>query len=161
MAGQVAETGTQKVKVGDVAPDFTLPDQDQKPVKLSDFRGKKNVLLAFYPFDWSPVCTNENVCFTQDLSRFSSSDTEVLGISIDSVWSHKAWVEARGFRHRLLADVKKEVIKLYGLYRDDIGCSERATVIVDKSGKAIFVKVQEIRTARDNQEILDALSKLN
>src|SRR5262245_57384623 len=123
------------IKIGEAAPDFELPNQEQKKVKLSDFKGKKNVVLAFYPFDWSPVCQNENACFTQDASRFASADTEVFGISIDSTWSHKAWADKMGYKHNLLADVKKDVIARYGLLRDDIGCAERATVVVDKSGK--------------------------
>jgi peroxiredoxin len=151
----------QPIKVGDKAPDFELPNQEQKKVKLSDFAGKKNVVLAFYPFDWSPVCQKENVCFTQDFGNFSSANAEVLGISIDSPWSHKAWAEKMGYKHNLLADVKKEVIAKYGLLREDIGCAERATVVVDKSGKVAYVKVQEILTARDNKEILGILKNLN
>src|SRR6184192_4549527 len=73
-----------EIKVGDPAPDFSLKDQDQKEVKLSDFRGKKHVCLAFYPLDWSPVCTGENKCLTDDFPSFQSSNAEVVGISTDS-----------------------------------------------------------------------------
>src|SRR5207249_10270430 len=91
-----------EIKVGDPAPDFTLKDQDQKDVKLSDFRGKKNVVLAFYPLDWSPVCTGENKCLTDDFPIFQSSNAEVFGISTDIFFSQKAWAEALGPKHRLL-----------------------------------------------------------
>lgn len=147
----------KEIEVGDEAPDFILKDQDQKEVKLSDYRGKKNVVLAFYPLDWSPVCTNENKCFTNDLPKFQDTDTEVFGISIDSTWSHKAWADALGLKHRLLSDMKRDAVKNYGLYLEDANIGKRATVIVDKKGKVRYKKVQEILTARDNNEILKAL----
>jgi len=149
-----------EIKVGDPAPDFTLKDQDQKEVKLSDFRGKKHVVLAFYPLDWSPVCTGENKCLTDDFPSFQSSNAEVVGISTDSFFSHKAWADHLELKHRLLADMHRTVSKAYGLYFEPLNCAKRATVIVDKHGKVAYVKVQEIRTARDDKEILAALSKL-
>ncbi len=150
-----------EIKVGDTAPDFTLKDQDQKDVKLSDFREKKNIVLAFYPLDWSPVCTGENKCLTDDFPSFQSSNAEVFGISTDSFYSHKAWVDALELKHRLLADMHRTVAKAYGLYFDPLNCAKRATVIVDRQGKVAYVKVQEIKTARDDKEILAALKKLN
>ncbi len=150
-----------EIKVGETAPDFTLKDQDQKDVKLSDFRGKKNIVLAFYPLDWSPVCTGENKCLTDDFPSFQSSNAEVFGISTDSFYSHKAWVDALELKHRLLADMHRTVAKAYGLYFDPLNCAKRATVIVDRQGKVAYVKVQEIKTARDDKEILAALKKLH
>jgi len=150
-----------EIKVGDNAPDFTLKDQDQKDVKLSEYRGKKNVVLAFYPLDWSPVCTGENKCLTDDFPSFQSSNGEIFGISTDSFFSHKAWADALGLKHRLLADMHRTVSKAYGLYFDPLNCAKRATVIVDKNGKVAYVKVQEIKIARDDKEILAALKKLN
>jgi len=150
----------QEVKVGDTAPDFTLKDQDQKDVKLSDFKGKKNVVLAFYPLDWSPVCTGENKCLTDDFPNFQQSNAEVFGVSADSFFSHKAWADALGLKHRLLADMHRAVSKQYGLYFEPLNCSKRATVIVDKNGKVAYVKVQEIKTARDDKEILNVLKNL-
>ncbi|TAK08814.1 MAG: peroxiredoxin [Candidatus Manganitrophaceae bacterium] len=147
----------KEIEIGDEAPDFVLKDQDQKEIKLSDFRGKKNVVLAFYPLDWSPICTNENKCFTNDLPKFQDKETEVFGISIDSTWSHKAWADALGLKHRLLSDMKREAVKNYGLYLEDANIGKRATVIVDKNGKVRYKKVQEILTARDNNDILKAL----
>jgi len=149
-----------EIKVGDPAPDFTLKDQDQKDIKLSDFRGKKHVVLAFYPLDWSPVCTGENKCLSDDFPSFQSSNAEVVGISTDSYYSHKAWADHLELKHRLLADMHRTVSKAYGLYFEPLNCAKRATVIVDKHGKVAYVKVQEIKTARDDKDILAALKKL-
>lgn len=151
----------EEIAVGANAPDFNLKNQDQKDVKLSDYKGRKNVVLAFYPLDWSPVCTNENKCFNDDFSKFESANTEVLGISRDSVYSHKAWQEALGLKHGLLSDMTGEMAKKYGMWLDDKTITKRATVIVDKNGVVKYVKVQEILTARDDNEILNALKSLN
>ena len=150
-----------EIKVGDTAPDFTLKDQDQKDVKLSDFRGKKNVVLAFYPLDWSSVCQGENKCLTDDFPKFQSANSELFGISCDSFFSHKAWADSLELKHRLLSDYNREVVKKYGLYFEQLNCDKRATVIVDKNGKVAYVKVQEIKVARDDKDILAALAKLS
>lgn len=155
------QSTAEEIAVGAEAPDFTLMDQDQQEVRLSEYRGKKNVVLAFYPLDWSPVCTNENTCLTQDLTRFHQTDTEVFGISVDSTWSHKAWADALGIRHRLLSDMGGEVASRYGLYLPENHISKRATVIVDRDGKVRYRKVQEILSARDNEEILSAVRQLS
>ncbi len=144
------------IKVGTPAPDFTLKDQNQQEFALSSLKGKKKIVLCFYPLDWSPVCTTENTCFTNDLPKFTSADAEVLGVSRDSTWSHKAWAEKLGLKHRLLADMKLEVAGKFGLARPD-GFSERATVVIGKDGVVKFVKVQEVKTARNDEEILAAL----
>ncbi len=150
-----------EVKVGDSAPDFTLKDQDQQDVKLSDLQGKKHVVLCFYPLDWSPVCQGENKCITDDFPQFQSANAEVFGISCDSFFSHKAWADSLDLKHRLLADMHRTVSKSYGLYFEPLNCAKRATVIVDKGGKVAYVKVQEIKTPRDDKDILAALQKLN
>ncbi|MBI3317889.1 MAG: redoxin domain-containing protein [Candidatus Omnitrophica bacterium] len=147
----------KEVEVGDVAPDFTLKNEEGQEVSLSSFRDKKNVVLAFYPFDWSPVCTNENCALTQDLAQFEGKETVVFGVSCDSHFSHKAWREKLGLKHSLLSDLKRECSKKYGLYFPDLNCSKRATVVVDRSGKVTFKKVQEIKVPRNNQEILGAI----
>ena len=150
-----------EIKVGDTAPDFDLKDQDQKDVKLSDYRGKKNVVLCFYPLDWSPVCQGENKCLTDDFPQFQSSNAELFGVSCDSFFSHKAWADSLDLKHRLLSDVHRKTCKEYGLYFEPLNCSKRATVIVNKEGKVSYVKVQEIKTAREDKEILEALAKLS
>jgi len=150
-----------EVKVGDQAPDFTMKDQDQNDVKLSDFQGKKKVVLAFYPLDWSPVCTGENKCLTDDFPNFESSDAVLFGVSCDSFFSHKAWADSLDLKHKLLADMSRSVSKSYGLFFEPLNCSKRATVIVGKDGKVGYVKVQDIKTARDDKEILEALKSMN
>ena len=152
---------TKTLKVGDVAPDFTLTTAKREQWHLGDFRNKKNVVLAFYPLDWSPVCTTENKCLTDDFPKFGQMNAVVLGISTDSFFSHKAWADALELKQTLLSDFNREVVKKYGLYFPDLNCGQRATVIVDKSGKVAYVKVQEILKARDDKDILEALKKLH
>ncbi len=146
-----------EIQVGDLAPDFTLKDENAQEITLSSFRGKKTVVLAFYPFDFSPVCTTENCAITEDLPKFEQKDTVVFGVSCDSWFTHKAWKEKLGLKHALLSDLKREVCQQYGLYFPDLHCSKRATVVVGKDGKVAYKKVQEIKVARSNQEILGAL----
>jgi peroxiredoxin len=151
------------IKVGDKAPDFELVNEEGKPVKLSDYKGK-NVVLAFYPFDFSPVCTNENTCFSQDLPKFEGKNTVVLGISSDSHFTHKAWKEKLGIKHTLLADRNLEAAQAYGLEnfvpeKKFLGkFTKRATVIVGKDGNVKYVA--EHKEARKNDEILSELAKL-
>src|SRR5256884_3412881 len=89
MLSQRSETEEESmgIAVGQAAPGFTLQNQEKKEVKLSDFSGKKNVVLVWYPLDWSPTCTNEHACFVNEMKAFETLDAEVLGISVDSVWS--------------------------------------------------------------------------
>ncbi|HSG05925.1 MAG TPA: redoxin domain-containing protein, partial [Nitrospiria bacterium] len=102
-----------------------------------------------------------NKCLNDDFSKFESANAEVLGISRDSVYSHKAWQEALDIKHRLLSDMNGEVAQKFGMWLADKGITKRATVIIDKEGVVKFVKVQEILTARDDNEILEALKTLN
>jgi len=148
--------------VGATAPDFTLKDQNQKDVKLSDFRGKKNVVIVFYPLDWSPVCTNEHVCFVNDMKRFEQLDAQVLGLSVDSVWSHKAFAEKMGIHYPLLADFQPRgaVADKFGVYLADRGITARAIAIVDRSGKVAWFKNYDIPTVPDLGEVSEALTRL-
>jgi peroxiredoxin len=127
---------------------------------LSDFRGKP-VVLAFYPLDFSPTCTNENVCFRDDLSKFNELGAQVLAISVDSAWTHKAFAEAHKLSFPLLADFhpKGAVAKSYDLYNEAVGISKRATVLVDKTGKVAWVAEHD--KARANEELLAELKKLS
>ena len=83
------------IAVGQPAPEFSLKDQSQKDIKLSDYRGK-NVVIIFYPLDFSPICTNEHACFVNDMKQFEKLNAQVLGLSVDSVWAHKAFAEKMG-----------------------------------------------------------------
>jgi peroxiredoxin len=149
------------IKVGEKAPDFVLKGGDGKEYKLSDYKGK-NILLAFYPADFSPVCGQEHACFINDLKRFESLNAVIFGISVDNVWSHKVFAEKLKLTYPLLSDFnpKGEVASKYGLYLGDLGITNRATVIIDKQGIVQYVKVYDIPQARDNQELIEQLKKL-
>ncbi len=148
------------ITVGQNAPDFTLRDQSQKEVKLSDFAGKKNVVLVFYPLDWSPVCTSEHACFVNDMGNFDQLDAEVLGVSVDSGWSHKAYAEKMGIKYPLLADFQPRgaVAEKYGVYLPDKGISGRAIVIINKDGKVAWLKNYDIPVVPDLKEVAGALA---
>ncbi len=148
--------------VGQTAPDFVLKDQSQKEVKLSDFAGKKNVVLMFYPLDWSPVCTNEHACFVNDMKRFDTLDAEVLGISVDSVWSHKAYAEKMGIKYSLLADFQPRgaMSDKYGVFLPEKGITGRAIFIVDKQGKIAWEKIYDIPVVPDVAEVATALGNV-
>ena len=150
------------ISVGQTAPDFTLPNQDKKEVKLSDFTGKKNVVLVFYPLDWSPVCTNEHVCLVNDMKAFETLDAEVLGVSVDSVWSHKAFADKMGIKYSLLADFhpKGAMSEKYGVYLADKGITGRAIVIVGKNGKVAWIKNYDIPVVPDVKEVAAALGQV-
>ncbi|MHB1845515.1 MAG: redoxin domain-containing protein [Deltaproteobacteria bacterium] len=155
------------IAIGQKAPEFSLPshlEEGGKPgkkVSLSDFAGK-NVVLAFYPLDFSPVCTNEASCFVSDLSQFEGVRAQVIGISVDSVWAHKAFAEKQRISYPLLADFnpKGEVGKKYGVYLEDKGIESRTTVLIDKTGTVRWVKAVEIPTVPDTKEMLAELKKL-
>jgi len=145
--------------IGQTAPEFTLKDQHQKEVKLSDFAGKKKVVLVFYPLDWSPTCTNEHACFVNDMKNFETLDAEVLGVSVDSVWSHKAYADKMGIKYSLLADFhpKGAMSEKYGVYLGDKGITGRAIMIVDKQGKIAWSKNYDIPVVPDIKEVASAL----
>ena len=150
------------IAVGQTAPDFTLLNQEKKEVKLSDFAGKKNVVLVWYPLDWSPTCTNEHACFVNDMKSFGTLDAEVLGISVDSVWSHKAFAEKMGIKYSLLADFhpRGAMSEKYGVYLADKGITGRAIAIVNKAGKVAWFKDYDIPVVPDLKEVAGALSQV-
>src|SRR4029077_18988016 len=141
------------------APDFTLMDQDKKEVKLSDFKGKKKVVLVFYPLDWSPTCTNEHACLVNDMRKFEQLDAQVLGISVDSVWSHKAYAEKMGIHYPLLADFQPRgaASDKFGVYLADKGITGRAIAIVGKDGIVGWFKNYDIPVVPDLKEIAEGL----
>ena len=153
--------GIMAIAVGQPAPEFTLKDQSQKDVKLSDYRGK-NVVLVFYPLDWSPVCTNEHACFVNDMKQFEQLNAQVLGLSVDSVWSHKAFAEKMGIHYPLLADFNPRgaVADKFGVYLAEKGITGRAIVIIDKNGKVAWVKNYDIPVVPDMKEVSQALAQV-
>ena len=146
--------------IGAPAPDFSLKDQDQKEIKLSDYRGKKNVDLVFYPLDWSPVCTKEHVCVVNDKKQFEDLDAQVLGLSVDSVWSHKAYADKMGIYYPLLADFhpRGAVAAKYGAYLEDKGITGRAIFIIDRNGNLAWQKNYDIPVVPDIAEVSKALA---
>ena len=150
------------IAVGQTAPDFVLLNQEKKEVKLSDFAGKKNVVLVWYPLDWSPTCTNEHVCFVNDMKAFETLDAAVLGVSVDSVWSHKAFAEKMGIKYSLLADFhpRGAMSEKYGVYLADKGITGRAIAIVNKAGKVAWFKNYDIPVVPDLKEVAAALGQV-
>ena len=122
------------LKVGDKAPEFSLPAHPSGTVSLSDFAGKKNVILAFYPKDDTPGCTKEMCAFSDDLEKFNSADTQVLGISCDDASSHEAFAAKYKLGLPLLADNHATTAKAYGTARSDKPMAERMLFVIDKQG---------------------------
>jgi peroxiredoxin len=157
----MAESENQ-LKKGDTAPDFVLRDQSGKEFKLSDFRGKR-VLLSFHPLAWTRVCAEQMQSLEENKDVFDSLNTVAVGVSVDTIPSKKAWAKNLGIAStRLLADFWPHgaVAKLYGIFREKEGISERANIIVDEAGKVAFFKVYEISQLPDIQEIISFLKQL-
>ncbi len=145
------------LKAGDIAPDFTLPSTVGDKVTLSDYRGKKSVILLFYPLDFSPVCSVETKQCAEMLPTRGAGDVEVLGISVDSLWTHKAFAAAQGISYPLLADFhpKGAVSEKYGVYIADKGISARTAFIIGKDGKIREIVASDIPVGRDIAGLLD------
>jgi len=148
--------------IGVLAPDFTLKDQNQNDVALSSFRGKKRVVLVFYPLDWSPVCTKEHACFVNDMKKFEDLDAQVLGLSVDSVWSHKAYAEKMGIHYPLLADFQPRgaVAHKYGVFLEEKGITGRAISIIDREGKLAWHKNYDIPVVPGVDEVAKELAAI-
>ena len=150
------------VATGQMAPEFTLKDQSMKEVKLADFRGKKPVVLIFYPLDWSPTCTQEHACVVNEMKRFEQLNAQVLGVSVDSAWSHKAYAEKMHIEYPLLADFQPRgaVGTQYGVYLADKGITGRAIFIIGKDGKIAWAKNYDIPVVPDVDEVAKALASV-
>jgi peroxiredoxin len=150
------------VEVGETAPDFELPDQNRAPVKLSDFRGRKNVVLMFYPFTFTPVCSGEICAIRDAAAELQNDDTQVLSVSVDSVFSHKVYADQEGVDYPLLADFwpHGEVARSYGVFKDDIGAATRGTFVIDKEGIVRWKVVNAVPDARDIADYERALAQL-
>ncbi len=147
---------------GVAAPDFKLKNFDGKEIALSDFKGKKNVLLAFFPLAFTPVCSCQIPSYRDDLAKFEAEDCQVLALSISHVPAHKAWVESLGgVNVPVLSDFYPhgEVAKRYGVLREE-GFPERALFLIDKQGVIRYASVGEVRRQPDNRVVLEELRKL-
>ena len=147
------------LQVGAVAPDFELPASGNRTVKLSDFRGKKNVLLAFYPFAFSPVCSLQLPGLQQSLDEFEKLNTVVLGISVDSKHSSAAFAEHLHLDFPLVSDFNKEATAAYGVLREG-GFAERALFVIDREGTIVYAHVNAIGEVPDNGLVFEVLHKL-
>jgi peroxiredoxin len=150
------------LSIGDEAPDFTLNDQTRTPVTLSEFRGKKHVLIVFYPLAFSGVCTGELCSLRDSIDSFRSDDVETLAISVDSSAATAAWAAKEGYEFPLLSDFWPHgaVAERYGVLDADRGIAKRGTFLVDKEGVLRFVEVNAIPDARDQQRWRQALAEL-
>ena len=150
------------VDVGDEAPDFELPDQDRRPVRLSSFRGRRNVVLVFYPLAFTGTCQGELCAIRDALPDFSGDDVQTLAVSVDSPAVHKKWADEQGYTFPLLADFwpHGEVARTYGVLDEASGLALRGTFIVDKQGKVAYKVVNGIPDPRDLDEYRAVLAGL-
>ncbi|MGA3067530.1 MAG: redoxin domain-containing protein [Tepidisphaeraceae bacterium] len=148
--------------VGQTAPEFELMNQDKAKVKLSDFRGKKKVVLLFYPMDFSSVCTAEHCDFGPNLGKIVKDDsTIVFGVSCDSPFAHAAYKKQYAIPYDLLADPTRKMVKAYGMFEGEepFNCSKRGTVVVGKDGKIAYFKAQAtLKDARSVDDVAKAAS---
>ncbi|MQA59912.1 MAG: redoxin domain-containing protein [Actinophytocola sp.] len=150
------------VEVGSQAPDFTLNDYNKQPVALSDFRGDKPVLLVFYPFAFSGICQGELCQLRDEFSDYESSGVQVLGVSVDTPFSLKAWADQQGYQFPLLSDFwpHGEVAQAYGVFNDKAGLAVRGTFLIDTEGVVRFAEVNGPGEARDQEAWKKAVSSL-
>lgn len=152
----------RKTQIGEKAKDFALKDQNGKEYKLSQFSGKR-VLLSFHPLAWTEVCAKQMKSLEENRVTLDSLNTIALGISVDTMPSKLAWAESLGIKNTpLLSDFwpHGEVAKLYGIFRDKNGFSERANIVVDENQKIVFFKVYQISQLPDMNEIIDFIKNL-
>ncbi|MEU4143849.1 peroxiredoxin [Streptomyces parvulus] len=150
------------IQVGDKAPDFELKDNHGATVRLSDFRGHKNVVLLFYPFAFTGVCTGELCEVRDNLPRFADRDTQVLAVSNDSMHTLRVFGEQEGLEYPLLSDFwpHGNVSRSYGVFDEDKGCAVRGTFIIDREGVVRWTVVNGLPDARDLNEYVKALDTL-
>jgi len=150
------------IAIGDEAPDFELPDQHGAPVKLSSFRGAKNVVLVFYPLAFSGVCSSELCALREDFPEVNREDVELITVSVDSFFTHRAWADAENFQFSLLADFWPHgaVAKQYGVFDEAKGIAARGTFVIDKDGFVRWSVVNPIPQARDIADYQKALADL-
>ncbi len=148
--------------IGTQAPDFELNSTPDQKLKLSELLGKK-IILAFYPADWSPVCSDQMVLYNETLKFFSKHNAQLLGISVDSKWSHLAFSENRKLHFPLLADFepKGQVAKMYGVYDEKEGQSKRALFVLDEKGIIRWNYLSPVGINPGADGILEALENLD
>jgi peroxiredoxin len=156
-----ADLGKEPLAPGTEAPDFALPSTPDQRVSLSELRGRP-VILAFYPEDWSPVCSDQMALYQEVRSEFQKFDAELLGISVDGIWCHLAFAKDRNLHFPLLADFepKGKIARAYGVYRAQDGTSERALFVIDADGIVRWSYVSPVGVNPGADGILRALESL-
>lgn len=152
------------LSVGQAAPEFDVVSASGRRLKLSDFRGKKNVVLYFYPADFTPVCTKETCGFRDMHDELASKDTEVIGVSVDSDDRHRKFAEAHGVKFDLVSDGERALAKAYGatgFLRDLLGKTARITYVIDKNGKIVAVLKAELSASTHLDGVRAAVAKLS
>jgi len=149
------------VEVGQPAPDFSLKDQNNEVVTLSGLRGKK-VVLIFHPLVFTTPCTAEFCAVRDDLSSFENDDVQVLAVSVDSVFAHKAWANQEGYTFPMLSDFWPHgaTAQAYGVFNEEKGLALRATFVIDREGVVRWKVVNDIPDTRDQGEYLKALAEI-
>jgi len=149
------------LKAGTSAPDFTLPSGPDEKLSLSDFSGRP-VILAFYPADWSPVCGDQMALYNEVLPEFERFNAQLLGLSVDGVWCHRAYRQQRNLKFPLLSDFepKGEIARMYGVYRKSEGVTERALFVIDEQGRIAWSYLSPIDVNPGADGILSALESL-
>lgn len=150
------------LNVGTTAPDFTLRDQNQQPVTLSDYRGAKNVLLVFFPLAFTGICQGELDQLRDHLPAYDNDDSAALAVSVGPPPTHKIWAADSGFLFPVLSDFWPHgaVSQDYGVFNDDTGFSNRGTFVIDRTGTIRFAEMKQPGEARDQQLWLEALGAL-
>lgn len=150
------------IAVGSKAPDFTLKDQNNQEVSLSDFAGDKTVLLVFYPLAFTGVCEGELCGVRDNLSQYQSDTVQVLTVSVDSAFSHKVWAEREGFTFPLLSDFwpHGSVATSYGVFDDAKGIANRGTFVIDPAGVVRFAEMNLPGEPRDQSGWQKALAEV-
>jgi peroxiredoxin len=149
------------LQAGQAAPEFALPATPDQKVSLADFRGR-NLVLIFYPADWSPVCSDELAVFNEILPMLKDYHAQILGISVDGPWCHQAFRQARKIKFPLLSDFepKGETARRYGVYRPGDGTSERALYVIDGEGKIRWGYLSPLGVNPGADGVLDTLESL-
>lgn len=150
------------IQAGDQAPDFIARNQNGEEVTLSSFRGAKNVLLVFYPFAFSNICTAELCVVRDDLATYQNDDVQVLGVSVDSMFALKAWAKQERYEFPLMTDFWPHgaISTQYGVFNDQAGMAIRGTFLIDKAGVIRFAEVNGPGEARDASVWQAELAKL-
>jgi peroxiredoxin len=149
-------------QVGDVAPEFTAASTSGSEVTLTSFRGKRNVLLAFFPLAFTGTCTKELICFTEDFGQFAGSGVEILPISVDSTASLREFKNKLQMKTELLSDFKRDISRAYGVLNEDRFYSNRAYFLIDREGRVRWSHIEDNNgQRRENSEILAAIELLS